>query len=115
MTLQGPHQVAKQSRTMREPFSARALSKSALLLDKRWSAHVTYILYGKCLFQSLALTAQTAQGVRYSRLEVVDAGLAHFGSCKGSGGGGVEEGSVNRNSGGLSCGAGDCRCEYASP
>jgi len=31
MTLQGPHQVAKQSRTMREFLSARALSKSDLL------------------------------------------------------------------------------------
>jgi hypothetical protein len=33
MTLQGPHHVAKQSRTMRESFSARALSKSDLLCE----------------------------------------------------------------------------------
>jgi hypothetical protein len=30
ITLQGPHQVAKQSRTMRVPFSFMAESKSAL-------------------------------------------------------------------------------------
>lgn len=33
MTLQGPHQVAKQSRTIKLSFSATAVSKSALLRE----------------------------------------------------------------------------------
>jgi hypothetical protein len=33
MALQGPHQVAKKSTTIRVPVSARAESKSALLWD----------------------------------------------------------------------------------
>lgn len=48
MTLQGPHQVAKQSRTMREFFSSRAVSKSDLLVARARSG-VSFSFLFLCL------------------------------------------------------------------
>jgi hypothetical protein len=42
MTLQGPHQVAKQSRTMRESFSSRAVSND-FLSARAWTPSVLMI------------------------------------------------------------------------
>jgi hypothetical protein len=97
MALQGPHQVAKKSTTIKVPVSARAESKSALL----WNLSVTALaLYEFRYFSPQLLVESSGANVhtaavwkhaqprgrdqswagersRYSRLEVVDTGRSH--------------------------------------
>ena len=76
MTLHGPHQVAKQSRTMRLSFSPSAVSKSALL----WVSLACVLIVGgsKSLLGRAAKDTILLGRMRENlRREVVNSLLAH--------------------------------------